>query len=71
MPKQLPQGIRARREALGITREALAYRSEISVRTLARVETEGHVPNARILGRIAAELGATTDDLLRETQVVA
>lgn len=54
---------RARADA-GMTREALAFRAGVAVRTLARIESEGHIPSARVFARIARELGRTVDDLL-------
>lgn len=55
---------RQRREALGLSREALARLADVSLSTINRFELEGHIPGALVLRRIARALGATVEDLL-------
>lgn len=52
----LASQVRARREALGMTRPALAAASGVSPSTLARLELQNHVPSVRALTAIAKAL---------------
>jgi transcriptional regulator with XRE-family HTH domain len=56
--------VRARREAIGLTREELARRADTSTSTVARIELEGHLPNVSAMVRIAQVLGSTVESLL-------
>lgn len=55
--------VRAAREAIGLTREGLAFRTGLTVRTIERVEG-GHVDPHRVTRRaIAAALECSVADL--------
>lgn len=61
----LAERVRAARESRGLTRAALARRSGVSMRFLARIETgDGNLSVLR-LAEIAAALGIPADELLR------
>lgn len=65
MPKTtLPENVRSRRAAKGLSREQLAVAAGTSVATLVRLENQGKAPNLTILDRIARELDTTTSALL-------
>jgi len=51
--------IKQKREALGLSREGLAYKAQLSVRTVERIE-RGHTPrpNQTTLARIKSALAA-------------
>lgn len=66
------QTVRRRREELGLTREQLAAESQTSTSTIARLELQGHMPNARTLARIASVIQLPVDALLSaDTAAVA
>lgn len=48
--------IKRRREALGLSREWLAYRASVSVRTVERIEDEKTAPRRATLAMIEAAL---------------
>lgn len=56
--------VRQAREALGLSREALAYESDVSTSTVARLELYERLPATLPLARIAARLQLRVDDLL-------
>ncbi len=58
------QTIRARREELGLSRDALAHAARVSVRTLVRLELQDLLPNVRAFARIVRALGLRLDELL-------
>ncbi len=62
------QTIRARREELGLSRDALGHAARVSVRTLVRLELENLLPNVRAFARIVRELGLRLDELLPEDE---
>jgi XRE family aerobic/anaerobic benzoate catabolism transcriptional regulator len=65
MLEQLAERVRALREVAGLTRAALAERSGLSVRFLARIEGgEGNVSLLRLVS-LADALGVAPDELLR------
>lgn len=66
MPETAGAVVRTRREEIGLTREALALRSEVSTSTLARLELKDHIPSARALARIAAAINVPLATLLPE-----
>jgi transcriptional regulator with XRE-family HTH domain len=55
--------MRGIREARGLTREQLAYRSGVSTSTIARIELRGQMPRAAKLVRLARELDVKLGDL--------
>lgn len=55
--------LRNRRLAADLTREQLAYKAGVSVRSIAGYELEGRRPGMAIAERIAAVLGCTIDEL--------
>lgn len=55
---------RHRREELGLTRDQVAVKADVSLSTMVRFESEDHVPGGRALVRIARALGVTVEDLL-------
>lgn len=57
--------LRERREALGLTREQLAERSGVSVRTIARIELEDAVPKIDPLRRLGEILEVDLFDAAR------
>lgn len=56
--------VRSEREALGRSREQLAFRIGVSTSTVTRLENQDRVPSVATLKRIADELGMTIDALL-------
>jgi transcriptional regulator with XRE-family HTH domain len=58
-----PTNVRVAREALGLSRERLARRLDISSASVFKYETGVIAPSARILGRLADELDVTVDSL--------
>lgn len=58
--------LRARRMALGFSRERLAWHAGVSSSTIERIETGGHFPRADRLLAIARVLGTTVEDLVAE-----
>jgi transcriptional regulator with XRE-family HTH domain len=56
--------IRTAREAVGLSRERLAYEAEVSTSTVARLELSSRLPNALALARIAARVGVPIADLI-------
>lgn len=56
-----PARMRAIRDDRGYTRGDLAARCGISSKAVARYETGDRVPDAAVLGRLAAELGCSVD----------
>lgn len=62
----LGETVRARREAVGLTRERLAVAADTSVATLVRLENLGQAPGLELLERIAQALETTTSELLAE-----
>lgn len=56
--------VRTRREEKGLTREDAAREAGMSTATLARIELNDHVPNARALGRLAELLDLPLSDLV-------
>lgn len=56
--------LRQAREAAGLTREELARQAMTSTSTIARIELNGHLPNAMTMAAIARALGTTVDSLL-------
>lgn len=66
MSPTLPAVIRARRKQVGLTIEALAFASKVSVATVQRLETGKHDPTLTTLGRIAEQLDTTSEALLAE-----
>ncbi len=60
-------GLKAQRTAAGMSQEALAQASGVGIRTIRRMESDSaDLPNLRSAMRIAAALGTTIDDLIRE-----
>jgi transcriptional regulator with XRE-family HTH domain len=53
----LGESIRARRTALGLSREKLAYESGVSTSTIFRLEVHGEEPKPDNLAAIATRLG--------------
>lgn len=51
------------REARGLTREQLAYRSGVSSSTIVRIELKGQMPSAAKLVRLARELDVKLGEL--------
>ncbi len=58
------QEIRKRREALGLTQEALCERAGISIDAVTRIENGKRVPSLSTLARIAGALDIRVVDLL-------
>jgi len=56
--------IRSARERLGISRESLAERLDLSYWALAKYEAGDRTPSPEVLAKLATELGVTTDYLL-------
>jgi len=63
-PLGLGERIRQARAEQGVTREQLAALARLSVRTVARVESDEVVPRADTLYQLAQALGMKLDDLL-------
>lgn len=63
--------VRERRESIGLTREGLAFKTGLTVRTIERIEA-GHVTPQRVSRRaIAAVLGCDTGELGWPDEVAA
>lgn len=67
---RLTDNIRARREALGRTREEVCREADISLSTLVKIEA-GREPTVTVLRRLASALGTTPSDLLAEHEGAA
>jgi transcriptional regulator with XRE-family HTH domain len=57
------EGLRARREAKGLTQEQLASRAGVALRTLQRAERGGK-PTVAVLQKLASALDVNVADLL-------
>lgn len=55
--------VRDRREQLGLTREKLAYKADVSTSTVARLELADKLPGTGGLIRISRILGLSLDEL--------
>lgn len=64
MSSALPGAVRSARTAKGLTVEALAFASGVSVATVQRTETGKHTPTLETLSAIAAALGTSPSELL-------
>lgn len=62
----LPEVIRRRRKAKGLTQQDVAAQARLGLRTVQRVENGSHYPTVATLGKLAAVLGTTADRLLVE-----
>lgn len=58
--------IKERREALHLTQQELADRSNVSRVSIARYEAGERIPDVDIAARIAAALGCTVDELIHK-----
>ena len=58
--------VRARRQELGLTQEALAAACEVSRQTIIALERGGHEPTLRLAMRLSRVLGTRVDELFRE-----
>lgn len=63
---QLPEKVRAARQAKGLTIEALAFAAGLSVRSVSRAEAGEHEPSLRSLAALAAALDISPADLLSD-----
>ncbi len=54
--------VRSKREGLGLTQQQLAEQSDISVRTIKKIENDGHVPNSKFIDRLRDVLGIEDED---------
>lgn len=59
-----PTSVRTAREALGLSREGLAYKAGVSVRTVERWETGQYMPRRATRKVVADVLGLDPLDLL-------
>jgi len=63
---RIPHRLRSLRIAAGLSQEALAAKTDLSQRTISRLEA-GHVaPNRSTLRLLADALGVTIDDLFEK-----
>jgi transcriptional regulator with XRE-family HTH domain len=70
-PKEVGRRVRLRREALGLSQQALASQAGLAIRTVANVE-RGQDATMDTLRRLADVLGASADELLgRRTRATA
>ena len=60
--------VRQRREEVGLSREKLAFKANVSSSTVARLELSDKLPGSAALIRIAQTLGLSLDEL---TEMVA
>jgi transcriptional regulator with XRE-family HTH domain len=65
--KSIGAKVRSEREAIGQSREQLAYRAGVSTSTMLRLENLDRIPKTVTFKRIADELGTTVDALLSPT----
>lgn len=56
--------LRERREALGLTQQALARELGVTHQHVSRIESGQAMPSLELVVRIAARFGVTTDELL-------
>lgn len=68
---EIGKNIRARRQALSLSLEALARRSGVSPTMLSEVERAVKNPTVKLAYQIARALGCTLTDLLSETPMAA
>lgn len=57
--------VRQRRQASGLTQEALAVQCTVSRQTIIALEKGNYEPSLGLALRLAAALGATVEDLFR------
>lgn len=60
--------IKRLRDKRGMTQDELAAHLNVSRSTVAMWETNKNIPPTKILLKLAAALGCTIDDLLKETE---
>lgn len=66
--ERLPARLRAHRERLGLTQEALAERAHVRVQSISRMETSDMQPSVAMLWRVSRALGCTMGDLLDDAK---
>jgi transcriptional regulator with XRE-family HTH domain len=66
LDQRIARRVRAARQGLGLTLDALADRSGVSRAMISRVERGEASPTAVLLGRLANALGTTLSDFFRE-----
>lgn len=62
---RLDNSVRQRRQASGLTQEALAARCLVSRQTIIALEKGNYEPSLGLALRLATALGATVEDLFR------
>src|SRR5688572_28624762 len=63
MAERVHNGVRARREALGLSQVALARRSGVSRQSLSAIEAGRATPGVDVALRVASALGSPVEDL--------
>ena len=58
--------VRAIRKSAGMTQQQLADKSGIHRVTIARIESDGHTTTMDTAAKIAAALGCTIDELIKQ-----
>ena len=71
MERRIAEGIKKRREALGISANDLAERSGVSRAMVSKIERQEVSPTAALLGRICNGLGITLSSLIASAETTA
>lgn len=64
MTATLPDNLKAKRQALGWSQEALARKADVPNQTVSRAEQGATEPRLSTIAKLAEALGCTVDDLL-------
>lgn len=67
----LAENLRSAREAAELSREALATATGVSVATIARTELYGHLPNVKVIQKLADACHVTVSDLFKPVEATA
>jgi transcriptional regulator with XRE-family HTH domain len=68
LDERIAARVKAARQALGLTLDQLAARSDVSRAMISKVERGEASPTAALLGRVANALGVTLSDFFREAE---